>query len=59
MRRKEKKMGGMKAQQDDLVRPLSQWLEIKQVERIKKALERNGFETLFVPDAKSALKAIL
>jgi L-lactate utilization protein LutB len=59
MRRKEKKMGGMKAQQEDLVRPLSQWLEIKQVERIKKALERNGFETLFVPDAKSALKAIL
>jgi len=49
----------MKAQKDDPGKSLSQWFQMKQVERTRKALERNGFESLFVPDAQSAVKAIL
>lgn len=49
----------MKAQKDDALKSVSQWFETKQVERTRKALERNGFESLFVPDAKSAVEAIL
>ena len=49
----------MEAQKDDPMRSLSQWFQTKQVERTRKALERNGFESLFVPDGKSAVKAIL
>ena len=49
----------MEAQKDDPMRSLSQWFQTKQVERTRKALEGNGFESLFVPDAKSAVKAIL
>lgn len=49
----------MKAQKDDPLKSVSQWFETKQVERTRKALERNGFESLFVPDAKSAVEAIL
>jgi L-lactate utilization protein LutB len=49
----------MKGQKDDPTRPAYEWFQTKQVERTRKALERNGFETLFVPDAAAALKAIL
>ena len=49
----------MKAQMDDQTRSLSQWFQAKQVERTRKALENNGFDSLFVPDGKSAVEAIL
>ena len=49
----------MKVQKDDAKKSLSQWFQTKQVERTRKALEGNGFDSLFVPDAKSAVKAIL
>jgi len=49
----------MEAQKDDPMRSLSQWFQTKQVERTRKALEGNGFESLFVPDGKSAVEAIL
>lgn len=49
----------MKGRKEDPVRPLSQWFETKAVERTRKALERNGFDSVFVPDAKSAVQAIL
>ena len=52
-------MDETKVRKDDPVKPLSQWFEAKQVERIDKALQRNGFDILFVPDATSALKAVL
>lgn len=49
----------MEAQKDDPMRSLSQWFQTKQVERTRKALEGNGFKSLFVPDARSAVEAIL
>ena len=49
----------MKDQQDDPTRSFYQWSHTRQVERTRKALERNGFESQFVPDAQSAVKAIL
>jgi Ethanolamine utilization protein EutJ (predicted chaperonin) len=49
----------MKAQMHDQMRSLSQWFQTKQVERTRKALESNGFDSLFVPDGKSAVEAIL
>lgn len=49
----------MKGQKDDPTRPSYEWFQTKQVERTRKSLERNGFETLFVADAPAALKAIL
>ncbi len=49
----------MKGQKDDPIRSAYQFFQTKQIERTRKALERNGFEALFVPDAKSAVKAIL
>jgi uncharacterized protein (DUF302 family) len=49
-------MDETKVRKDDLVKALSQWFEANQVERIEKALKRNGFDILFVPDAKSALE---
>jgi len=49
----------MKGQKDDPVKSAHQFFQTKQVERTRKALERNGFDSLFVPDAKSAMKAVL
>jgi len=49
----------MKGQKDDPTRPAYEWFQTKQVERTRESLERNGFETLFVPDGPAALKAIL
>ncbi len=48
----------MKGQKEDSVGSAHEFFQTKQIERTKKALERNGFESLFVPDADSALKAI-
>ena len=48
----------MKGQKEDPVGSAREFFQAKQVERTKKALERNGFESLFVPDAKSAAKVI-
>jgi hypothetical protein len=36
-----------------------QWFQEKQVERTIKALKRNNFEALFVPDAKGALGEVM
>jgi hypothetical protein len=36
-----------------------QWFQEKQVERAIKALKRNNFEALFVPDAKGALGEVM
>ena len=49
----------MKNQKEDPVGLAYQFFQAKQIERTSKALEKNGFESLFVPDAKAALKAIL
>jgi L-lactate utilization protein LutB len=48
----------MKGQKEDPVGSAREFFQAKQVERTRKALERNGFESLFVADAKSAAKAI-
>ncbi len=49
----------MKEAREDPVGLAYQFFQAKQVERTRKALEKNGFESLFVPDAQSAVKAIL
>ena len=49
----------MKDQKEDTVGLAHQFFQTKQMERTAKALEKNGFESLFVPDAKAALQAIL
>ncbi len=49
----------MKGQKEDPVGSSHQFFQAKQIERTRKALERNGFDSLFVPDTKSALNAIL
>ncbi|NIS63441.1 MAG: lactate utilization protein [Proteobacteria bacterium] len=46
-------------QRDDPTRSLYEWSQIKKVDRTRKALERNGFKSQFVPDARSAVKAIM
>ena len=48
----------MKGRKEDPVGSAHEYFQTKQIERTRKALERNGFESLFVPDAESALKAI-
>lgn len=40
------------------LRPVYEWFQTKRVERTMRALEKNGFETLFVPDGESATRAI-
>ena len=49
----------MKGQKEDPVGLAHQFFQTKQMQRTRKALEKNGFNSLFVPDAKAALKAIL
>ena len=49
-------MGGKK---DDPMKSAHHWFQGKQVDRTRKALERNGFETQVVPDAQSAVTAIM
>jgi L-lactate utilization protein LutB len=48
-------MGGKK---DDPMKSAHHWFQGKQVDRTRKALERNGFESQFVPDGQSAVTAI-
>ena len=48
----------MKGQKEDPVGSAREFFRAKQVERTRMTLERNRFESLFVPDAKSAAKAI-
>lgn len=49
----------MKDQRDDPTRSFHEWSQSKKVDRTRKALERNGFKSHFVPDAKSAVKVIM
>lgn len=49
----------MKAQGEDPTKSAHQFFQAKQVDRTRKALERNGFETQVVPDAQSAVTAIM
>jgi len=49
----------MQDQKSDSFKVLQEWFQINRIERTRKALERNGFRTLFVTDAKSAIKAIM
>jgi hypothetical protein len=36
-----------------------QWFQEKQVERTVKALKKNNFEAVFVPDSKTALEEVM
>lgn len=49
----------MKAQGEDPTKSAHQFFQAKRVDRTRKALERNGFETQVVPDAQSAISAIM
>lgn len=49
----------MRDQEDDPTRSFYEWSHTKKVDRTTKALEANGFKSQFVPDAQSALKAIM
>ena len=49
----------MKGQGDDPIKSANQFFQAKQVDRTRKALERNGFDSQSVPDSQSALKAIM
>ncbi len=49
----------MKGSGEDPTKSALQFFQGKQVDRTRKALEKNGFETQFVPDAQSAVTAIM
>lgn len=49
----------MKDQRVDPTKSAYQFFQAKQVDRTRKALERNGFESHFVTDAQSAVAAIM
>jgi hypothetical protein len=49
-------MGGKK---DEPMKSAYHWFQGKQVDRTRKALESNGFESQFVPDGQSAVTAVM
>jgi hypothetical protein len=49
----------MKGKADDPTKAAYQFFQARQVDRTSKALERNGFDSQFVSDTQSAVKAIM
>jgi len=56
--RQERKVILMEQDNTSALRPVRDWFQTKRVERTMRALEKNGFETFFVPDGESATRAI-